>query len=116
MSELSQASCEACRIDAPTVGDAQAQHLLTELPEWSLITVDGIKQLQREYRFKNFAAAMEMANRVAQIAEEEGHHPSILVEWGKMTVTWWSHSIKGLHRNDFIMAAKTDDLQSKAAS
>lgn len=107
---LAQASCEACRVGAPKVSDTEANELLAQIPEWTLIEVDGIKQLQRSYKFKNFAKAMTFANRVANIAEAEGHHPSLLVEWGKATVTWWSHSIKGLHRNDFIMAAKTDSL------
>lgn len=113
MTELSQASCEACRSDAPKVREAEASELLAQIPKWSLISVDGIDQLQRRFKFKNFAAAMDFANLVAAIAEEEGHHPAILVEWGKATVTWWSHSIKGLHKNDFIMAARTDNLLSQ---
>ncbi len=114
MTTLSQGSCEACRIGAPTVSDAEAQELLRQLPDWSLINVDGIKQLQRQYAFKNFVRAMAFANELTEVAEAEGHHPGILVEWGKATVTWWSHSIKGLHHNDFIMAAKTDSLISKS--
>lgn len=110
MTELSQASCDACRIGAPTVSDVEIQELKPQIPDWSLIKVDGIDQLQRQFKFKNFVTAMAFANKLADIAEEAGHHPGILVEWGKVTVTWWSHSIKGLHRNDFIMAAKTDAL------
>ncbi len=110
MTALSQDSCEACRIGAPTVDAAEAKALLPQIPNWSMIDVDGIKQLQRQYKFKNFVAAMAFANKLADIAEAEGHHPGILVEWGKATVTWWSHSIKGLHHNDFVMAAKTDRL------
>ena len=113
MTTLSQASCEACRIGAPTVSDSEAKELLQQIPEWTLIEVDGIKQLQRQYKFKNFVLAMAFANELAEISEAEGHHPGILVEWGKVTVTWWSHSIKGLHRNDFVMAAKTDSLLDK---
>lgn len=113
MTTLSQASCEACRIGAPTVSETEAQELLQQIPDWSLIEIDGIKQLQRQYKFKNFVKAMAFANELAEIAEAEGHHPGILVEWGKVTVTWWSHSIKGLHRNDFVMAAKTDSLLDK---
>ena len=113
MTTLSQASCDACRIGAPTVSDSEAKELLQQIPEWTLIEVDGIKQLQRQYKFKNFVLAMAFANELAEISEAEGHHPGILVEWGKVTVTWWSHSIKGLHRNDFVMAAKTDRLLTK---
>ena len=104
MTTLSQASCD----------DTEARELLQQIPDWSLIDVDGIKQLQRQYKFKNFVTAMAFANELADIAEAEGHHPGILVEWGKVTVTWWSHSIKGLHHNDFIMAAKTDSLLGKS--
>ncbi|WP_372843666.1 4a-hydroxytetrahydrobiopterin dehydratase [Psychrobacter sp.] len=113
MTTLSQASCEACRIGAPTVSDSEATELLQQIPEWTLIEVDGIKQLQRQYKFKNFVTAMAFANELAEISEAEGHHPGIMVEWGKATVTWWSHSIKGLHRNDFVMSAKTDSLLTK---
>ena len=110
MTALSQASCEACRIGAPKVTEAEAQELMQQIPDWKLIEVDDIQQLERQYKFKNFVKAMEFANQLAELAEAEGHHPGILVEWGKVTVTWWSHSIKGLHNNDFVMAAKTDTL------
>ncbi len=110
MTILSQANCEACNADALLIDENEAQQLLRQLPDWSLITVEGVKQLQRQIKVKNFVNAMAFANRLARIAEEQGHHPAILVEWGKVTVTWWTHSIGGLHRNDFIMAAKTDSL------
>ena len=72
------------------------------------IVVDGIMQLQREFRFPDFAQAMVFTNRVGELAEAENHHPAILTEWGRVTVTWWSHKIRGLHRNDLILAARTD--------
>lgn len=71
---------------------------------------EGVKRLERVFKFKDFTEALKFTDRVGKIAEEEGHHPSILTEWGKVTVTWWTHKLKGLHRNDFIMAAKTDHL------
>lgn len=110
MNTLAQQACEACRADAPKVTDAELAELIRMIPEWQPIVVDGILQLQRVFTFKNFKTAMAFSNRLADLAEAEGHHPGILTEWGKVTVTWWSHSIKGLHRNDFIMAAKTDAL------
>ena len=110
MSALTQASCEVCRIGVPKVTESEAQELMKQIPEWSLIEVDDIQQLKRQYKFKNFVKAMEFANQLAEVAEAEGHHPGMLVEWGKVTVSWWSHSIKGLHNNDFVMAAKTDAL------
>ncbi|MGH9933946.1 MAG: 4a-hydroxytetrahydrobiopterin dehydratase, partial [Nitrososphaerales archaeon] len=71
---------------------------------------DGIKRLERVFKFDNFAKSLEFAIKVGELAEAEGHHPALLVEWGRVTVQWWTHKIKGMHRNDFIMAAKTDKL------
>lgn len=116
MTSLNQQSCEACRADAPKVSDQELAELVRMIPEWSPIVVDGIMQLQRVFKFKNFKQAMTFTNQLAELAEAEGHHPGILTEWGKVTVTWWSHSIKGLHRNDFIMAAKTDELWQEKQS
>ncbi|CCN72754.1 Pterin-4-alpha-carbinolamine dehydratase [Vibrio nigripulchritudo SOn1] len=111
MSEtLSESSCEACRMDAPRVEKREAEQLLQQIPEWNLIEIDGINQLERIYKFKNFKQALAFTNLVGEMAESEGHHPALTTEWGKVTVQWWSHSIKGLHRNDFICAAKTDLL------
>jgi 4a-hydroxytetrahydrobiopterin dehydratase len=71
---------------------------------------EGIPRLERVFRFGNFAEALRFSNRVGDLAEEEGHHPAILTEWGRVTVTLWTHKIRGLHRNDFVMAAKVDEL------
>ena len=110
---LSEQSCEACRIDAPLISEDEKRTLFPLIPEWKVQTVEGIEQLTRVYTFNNFEAALDFANLVGDIAEEEGHHPALLVEWGRVTVNWWSHKIKGLHKNDAIMAAKTDQLFSK---
>ena len=110
MTSLNQQSCEACRADAPTISDEDLRALIPQIPDWQVIVVDGIMQLQRVFEFDNFAQAMAFSNRVGDIAEAEGHHPAILTEWGRVTVTWWSHKIKGLHRNDLVMAARTDSL------
>lgn len=110
MSRLSQLECEACRGDAQVVQASEVQELLKEIPEWVIHVRNGIDQLERSYKFKNFAQALEFTNKVGEIAEEVNHHPDILTCWGKVTVTWWSHKIKGLHKSDFIMAARTDDL------
>ncbi len=113
MSELSAGSCEPCRIGAPLLTDEELAELSPQIPDWDVIDVDGIKQVTRQFTFKNFVAAMEFANKVGEAAEDEGHHPAILVEWGKVSVTWWTHKIKGLHHNDIVMAAKTDTLFSE---
>jgi 4a-hydroxytetrahydrobiopterin dehydratase len=107
---LNAQHCEACRADAPKVTDAELKELIGQIPEWQPVVVDGILQLHREYLFKNFAEAMDFTNLVGDEAEEEGHHPALLTEWGKVSVSWWTHKIKGLHKNDFVMAAKTDAL------
>ncbi|MGB0836384.1 MAG: 4a-hydroxytetrahydrobiopterin dehydratase [Psychrobium sp.] len=108
--KLSESNCEACRADAPKVSDEELAQLIKMIPDWTPIVVDDIMQLERVYKFKNFKDALAFTNKLGAISEDEGHHPGILTEWGKVTVTWWSHSIKGLHKNDFIMAAKTDEL------
>ena len=110
MTNLAGMTCVACRRDAPTVTDQEIAELHPQVPEWELIEVDGVKRLTRDFRFPNFAQALEFTNRVGEAGEEQGHHPALLTEWGRTTVTWWTHKIKGLHRNDFIMAAKTDQL------
>jgi 4a-hydroxytetrahydrobiopterin dehydratase len=110
--ELSQSSCEACRADAPKVSDEELKDLIGKIPDWNIEVRNNIMQLEKVFQFDSFVQALEFTNRVGGIAEQEGHHPSLLTEWGKVTVTWWSHKIKGLHRNDFIMAAKTDELYS----
>jgi 4a-hydroxytetrahydrobiopterin dehydratase len=70
----------------------------------------GSKRLRRVLSFDDFAQALEFTKKAGELADEEGYHPALLTEWGRTTVTWWTHKIKGLHRNDFVMAAKTDEL------
>lgn len=108
--ELVQMKCVACRGGEPTLTDAEISDLHPQVPDWSVVERDGIKRIERVFKFKNFGEALEFTDRVGAAAEEEGHHPALLTEWGKVTVTWWTHKIKGLHKNDFIMAAKTDKL------
>ncbi len=110
MTALLQEKCVACRRDAPTVTDVEIGELKPQIPDWALIEREDIKRLERVFKFENFASALAFANKIGDLAEDEGHHPAILTEWGRVTVTWWTHKIKGLHRNDFIMAAKTDEF------
>ena len=113
MEELTQLKCTACRGGDPTLTDAEIADLQPQVPDWRVIEVDSVKRLGRIFTFKDFVSALAFTNMVGDLAEEEGHHPAILTEWGKVTVTWWTHKIKGLHRNDFIMAAKTDELYKR---
>jgi 4a-hydroxytetrahydrobiopterin dehydratase len=110
MSKLSNERCEACRIDAPRLNDDEIRELLPKVQGWNLVTIEGINRLTRQFKFKNFIEALAFTNEVAEIAEVEDHHPAILTEWGSVEVTWWTHKIKGLHRNDFVMAARTNAI------
>jgi 4a-hydroxytetrahydrobiopterin dehydratase len=109
--QLARIKCIACSASEPTLTDGEIERLHPQVANWSVVEKDGVKRLERSFRFKDFGEALSFTDRVGRIAEEEGHHPSILTEWGRVTVTWWTHKIKGLHRNDFVMAAKTDNLQ-----
>ena len=100
----------ACRRDAPRVTKEEMAELLPRVPSWNVVEREGIPTLERTFQVKDFVAAIEFTRKVGAIAKEEAHHPAILTEWGKVTVSWWTHKIRGLHRNDFIMAAKTDAL------
>ncbi|HEX7587783.1 MAG TPA: 4a-hydroxytetrahydrobiopterin dehydratase [Anaerolineae bacterium] len=110
MQELTKLKCVACRGGEPTVTDAEIVEFKPQIPEWQIVERENEKRLERLFKFKNFAEALAFTNKLGEIAEAEEHHPAILTEWGKVTITWWTHKIKGLHRNDFIMAAKTDRL------
>jgi 4a-hydroxytetrahydrobiopterin dehydratase len=107
---LAAQKCVACRPGSPTVSDAEMAEYRQQIPDWQVMERDGVKQLERAYRFKDFSQALAFTDRVGAIAEAEDHHPTIVTEWGKVTVTWWTHAVHGLHRNDFIMAARTDQL------
>jgi 4a-hydroxytetrahydrobiopterin dehydratase len=102
--------CVACRRDAPRVTDEEATALTPSIPDWERHEHDGVPRLVRTFRVPNFREALAFTQRVGELAEEQGHHPALLTEWGKVTVSWWTHKIRGLHRNDYIMAAKTDAL------
>ena len=83
---------------------------LQALEGWEVIETDGIFQLRKSYPFKNFAEALAFTNQVGALAEAEDHHPEILTEWGKVTLSWWTHTVKGLSPSDFAMAEKVDAL------
>jgi 4a-hydroxytetrahydrobiopterin dehydratase len=108
MVTLAKERCVACRSDSPRLSDEELAGLRQEIPNWEVVEEEGIPRLRRAYRVRDFAAALALTNRIGELAEEEGHHPALLTEWGRVTVTWWTHSIRGLHRNDAIMAARSD--------
>ena len=107
---LANSRCVACLPDSPAVTEDERHELGLEIPDWEVIPVDGIPRLRRSYEFKDFAEALAFVNGVGSVAEEENHHPEMTVGWGYATVMWWTHTIRNLHRNDFVMAAKTDRI------
>ena len=112
MEMLTQKQCVPCEKGAPTITPKRAEELKPQIPQWEMTDRNGMKVLTRTFKYKNFKEALDFTIKVGELAEQENHHPSILTEWGKVTVTWVTHKIKGLHENDFAMAAKTDALAS----
>ncbi len=110
MTDLRTMKCVACRGGEPTVSEEEVKEYKPQVPDWEIVERVGINRLERQYKFRNFREALTFTNKVGELAEEQDHHPLIQTEWGRVTVTWWTHAIKGLHRNDFVMAAKTDEL------
>jgi 4a-hydroxytetrahydrobiopterin dehydratase len=110
MTNLAELRCVACRGGEPTLTPDQIAELQPQVPDWRVREVDGVSHLERTFKFRDFIDAMAFTNKVGLIAERQDHHPLIMTEYGRVTVAWWTHKIKGLHQNDFIMAAKTDLL------
>lgn len=108
MGGLANEKCVPCRGGVPPLDRNEVEALLSEVPEWGVVDRDGVESLERSFRFADFASALVFTNRVGALAEEAGHHPALLTEWGRVTVSWWTHAIGGLHRNDFVAAARTD--------
>ncbi len=108
MKELAQEKFIPYQSDNTSLTHSEIDELLQYLPEWQVMAVEGVSHLKRSFDFKNFAEALAFTNLVGEIAEHQGHHPLITLTWGKVTVEWWTHDLQGLHKNDFIMAAKTN--------
>jgi 4a-hydroxytetrahydrobiopterin dehydratase len=111
---LVEMKCIPCQGGEPTVTEQEMAELVPVVPNWQIVEENGVNKLERVFKFKNFNQALAFTNRVGEIAEEQGHHPELLTGWGKVEVTWWTHKINGLHKNDFVMAAKTDSLYKEA--
>ncbi len=105
---LAEKSCVPCQGGVPPLPQEDAEQLLAQVPGWSL--VHNGTRLERRFTFKNFAGAMAFVEQVGELAEQEGHHPDIAFGWGYATVTYYTHKIGGLHENDFVMAAKVNEL------
>ena len=115
MESLSESRCVPCRGGVPPLTDAETAALLPLVPSWRREVHDGIPRLAREFPFRDFRGALDFAVRVGELAEEEQHHPDLHVSWGRVIVETWTHKIRGLHQNDFILAAKTDRIFELAA-
>jgi 4a-hydroxytetrahydrobiopterin dehydratase len=111
MSKLAEKTCVSCHGGVPPLGQEQSSALLREVTGWQV--VDN-HHLVKKYKFRNFAQALEFVNRVGAVAEEQNHHPDIVLAWGKVEVTVWTHKINGLTESDFIFAAKIDALPTPA--
>jgi 4a-hydroxytetrahydrobiopterin dehydratase len=107
-SQLAEKNCTPCRGGIPPLTQDEAEEYRQQAPEWEL--KDDAARIERQYRFRNFSAAFAFVERAAALAEAEGHHPDISFGWGYATVSLRTKKIKGLHENDFIMAAKLDRI------
>jgi len=108
MSGLASKSCTPCRGGVDPLTLTEAQTYMDQVPGWQLI--DNGTKIERTFKFKNFADAMTLAQKVGHLAESEGHHPEITFGWGYCKVLFYTHKINGLHENDFIIAAKVNQL------
>jgi 4a-hydroxytetrahydrobiopterin dehydratase len=107
---LAERHCVRCEPGTPQLDSADVGTLLSQVHGWTVEEADGHLRLSKRYKFKGFMPAVEYVNRIAPIAEAEGHHPDMLVSWGSVTVQLWTHAAGGLTDNDFILAAKIDQL------
>ena len=112
---LEKESCVPCRAGAEPLSPAEIGTLSREAPGWTVAARGGVRRLEKEFPFPDFAAALAFAVRVGEMADRQDHHPEVTVAWGKAAVAWWTHRVKGLHRNDFVCAAKTDAIAADAA-
>ncbi|XLQ11571.1 MAG: 4a-hydroxytetrahydrobiopterin dehydratase [cyanobacterium endosymbiont of Epithemia adnata isolate EadnSB Bon19] len=111
MSNLAQQELEICSADTPSVIPEEVKQLKKQIPDWHVVEKQGQLQLEKQYKFPDFQQAITFTKSVGDLAESEGHHPTLVTEWGKVTVSWCTHAIGGLHKNDYIMAAKTDEIR-----
>ncbi len=112
MESLTRHKCVPCEKGAPVATTDEINAYKRQIPEWDVVTVQGTQSLKRTFGFKNFKQALVFVNQVSELAEAEYHHPTLILNWGRVEVLWTTHKIKGLHKNDFSMAARTDELYS----
>ena len=108
MALIAELKCTVCQADDIPLDDAEIRKKLVDLPGWLVKEENEVKKLSRTFKFKDYLSVLDFTHKAGLLAEENGHHPVLITEWGKVTVIWWTHKINGLHDNDMIMAAKTD--------
>ncbi len=116
MKELAQMNCVSIQSGDTAMPASEVEQYHQQVPDWQVVTEEGEQRLKRAFKFKNFAEALAFTDRVGQAAEQQDHHPALLTEWGQVTVSWWTHKVHGLHLNDFIMAAKTNQIKESSAA
>ncbi|TFG31160.1 4a-hydroxytetrahydrobiopterin dehydratase [Candidatus Thorarchaeota archaeon] len=109
--ELASLTCVPCRGGIPPLEAQKVKLMLDVIPGWKKVE-NSVDKITKTYKFKDFSKSMEFVNKVAEIAEQENHHPDIFIHWNEVTITAWTHAINGLFDNDFIVAAKIDELHS----
>ncbi|NTU58094.1 MAG: 4a-hydroxytetrahydrobiopterin dehydratase [Chlorobiaceae bacterium] len=110
MTDLHNRHCVACSGAEAPMAEDELQRQLQYLNGWNIVEDGGTRKLVKVFTFSDFNKAIGFSVEVGKLAESEGHHPAILTEWGKVTVSWWTHASGGIHLNDLIMASKTDRL------
>ncbi|UCD97441.1 MAG: 4a-hydroxytetrahydrobiopterin dehydratase [Chloroflexota bacterium] len=110
MDDLKSMHCVAPKMGGPPLSQSEIEDYYVQTPDWDIIDSGSVMKLVRQFKFNNFLEALSFTNKIGEMAEREDHHPAILTEWGKVTITWWTHAVNGLHLNDFIAAAKSDEL------
>jgi 4a-hydroxytetrahydrobiopterin dehydratase len=113
MTTLSQQKCIPCHGGEAAISQAEIDTFQPQIPDWCQFEHRGEQRIERLYQVKDFKTALAFTNAIGDLAEAEAHHPAIVTEWGKVTVTWWTHTVGGLHLNDLIMAAKTDAISKQ---
>jgi 4a-hydroxytetrahydrobiopterin dehydratase len=108
MDDLKSMDCVRVKGEEATLTEEEIKEYKSQIPDWEIVEENGVKRLRRAYKFRNFREALAFTNKIGELAEEQDHHPQIITEWGKVTLSWWTHVVDGLHLNDFIMAAKSD--------
>ncbi len=113
--ELRHKRCVPCEGGEPPLQPEEIDKLRPQVPGWNVKTVDGHPTLVKTFKFKDFVGSIEFVNKVRDVAEAEGHHPDLKIHWNTVRVENWTHATGGLHKNDFILAAKIDALSSSPA-